>query len=410
MSKLIKKMVLGQPSWRLASDKVELFVTETGGHLGPVTFDRAGRKIQPLSVAPWAEEKIDPGMPPLLRTLRGDFFCMPFGGNARPFRGEKHPVHGETANAAWSYCGQTSGAGGETLTLSLNTTIRKACVIKFISLRQGHNAVYCTHVISGARGPMNLGHHAMVKFPDYSGSGVVSTSPIAFGQVYPGVMEQPADGGYTQLEPGARFTSLTRVPTVFGNTVDLSRYPARRGWEDIALLAARISACPASADGQPFAWTAATFPRERYVWFALKDPRVLRATVLWFSNGGRHYAPWKGRHINVLGLEEVTGYFHEGLYASARKNPLSARGLPTCLQLQPQRPLLVKYIQAVALIPRGFDRVAAIKMQAEGGGGGRGRGGGGGVVLKSASGQAVSVPLDAAFLHSAAPNWRVSER
>jgi len=389
MGKPSKKVVFGQPSWRLASDKVELFVTQTGGHLGPVTFDRKGRALQPYSIAPWAEEKTDAQMPPLIKALRGDFFCMPFGSNARPFRGEKYPVHGETANAQWSYSGQTDYNGCTSLVLSLNTRIRKARVSKFIFLIEGHNAVYCAHIISGARGPMDLGHHAMLKFPDYPGSGAISTSPFKCGQVYPGAFEKPEDGGYSQLKPGARFSSLASVPTVFGSRADLSSYPARRGWEDLALLAAKVSACPLSADGLPFAWTAVTFAKERYVWFALKDPRVLRSTIFWISNGGRHYAPWNGRHKNVLGLEEVTGYFADGLCESARKNSLTAQGVPTCLHLHPKRPLLVKYIMALALVPRGFDRVAAIQARAKE------------VVLKSASGLAVSTPLDAGFLHGA---------
>jgi cobalt/nickel transport system permease protein len=37
----------------------------------------------------------------VLRVLRGDFFCLPFGGNATAWHGEKHPLHGETANREW---------------------------------------------------------------------------------------------------------------------------------------------------------------------------------------------------------------------------------------------------------------------------------------------------------------------
>src|SRR6516162_10163551 len=98
-----KKMICGQASWRLASDEVEAFVTETGGHLGPVTFMRRGRKIRPYSVAPWAEEKHSPPLRPIIKVLRGDFFCLPFGGNGSPFGREQHPVHGETANARWHF-------------------------------------------------------------------------------------------------------------------------------------------------------------------------------------------------------------------------------------------------------------------------------------------------------------------
>ena len=138
------------------------------------------------------------------------------------------------------------------------------------------------------------------------------------------------------------------------------------------------------------AWTAVTFPKERYVWFALKDPSVLRCTIFWISNGGRHYAPWNGRHINVMGLEEVTSYFLS-LSESARDNPLSARGIPTCVELNASRPLAVNYVTAVAAIPSGFDRVTAIEPHAHGKK----------VALKSDSGKTVNVPIDLSFLKSA---------
>src|SRR6185503_6373938 len=133
--------------------------------------------------------------------------------------------------------------------------------------------------------------------------------------VSPLPLENPEPRGYSILKPGAKFVKLNRVPTMTGGFADLSQYPARRGFEDLVLLAAKQSG--------PFAWVAVTFPEERYVWFALRDPRVLRHTVLWHSNGGRHYAPWNGRHTNVLGIEDITGYFHYGLAPSARRNRLN---------------------------------------------------------------------------------------
>ena len=48
-------------------------LSQTGGHLGPVIFDRAGRKIAPFSVAPWAGEKIDPSTPAILKVLIAHF-------------------------------------------------------------------------------------------------------------------------------------------------------------------------------------------------------------------------------------------------------------------------------------------------------------------------------------------------
>jgi hypothetical protein len=372
--------IRGQPSWRIASDQVEAFVTEIGGQLGPVIFERNTRRIAPYSVAPWVEEPGAKSLEPIIRVLRGDFFCMPFGGNATAFGKEKHPVHGETANARWHFESLDIQDGKTTLRLSLNTRIRKARVDKTISLADGENIVYSRHVVSNASGPMNFGHHAMLKFPDSPGSGILSTSPFVFGQVFPSAFELPEKGGYPFLKQGAQFASLDAVPAANGETADLTQYPARRGFEDLVMVVADATL--------PFAWTAVTFPKERYVWFALKDPRVLRQTVLWISNGGRHYPPWSGRHINILGLEEVTAYFHFGLAESAGKNPVSEMGHPTSVMLDPSAPLTVSYIMGVAKIPSGFDSVKHIEANGDEG-----------IVLHSANGKQVKAPLDISFLN-----------
>jgi hypothetical protein len=379
-----KRIIHGQPSWRLASTQVEAFVTELGGHLGPVTFDREDRKLQPYSVAPWVEERIDPAEPTIIKVLRGDFFCLPFGGNATPYGKEKHPVHGETANACWQFHSLETQAGRSCLHLSLQTKVRPGRVDKRIWLVDGQNTIYSQHVVSGMSGPMNLGHHAMLKFPDAPGSGLLSTSRFVYGQVFPHAFELPENGGYSWLKQGAEFTSLETVPALNGETADLTRYPARRGFEDLVMMVSDAEL--------PFAWTAVAFPKERYVWFALKDPRVLRETIFWLSNGGRHYPPWSSRHVNVMGLEEVTSNFHLGLAESARKNPISRKGFPTCLTLNPRKPLVVPYIMGVATIPAGFDRVASIQAAR----------GNQAILLQSASGKQASAAVDLNFLQAGA--------
>lgn len=374
----MKQVIFGQPSWSVRSSTVEAFVTETGGHLAPVVFDRKRRRIQPYSVSPWCEEKVD--TIPILEVLRGDFFCLPFGGNSTPYRRERHPVHGETANRKWRFEGQERAAGRSTLHLSMKPAIRRGRVDKRITVRDGHNAVYCQHIISGMSGPMNFGHHATLKFPEQPGSGVLTHSPIQFGMVNPTAPENPETFGYFILKPGAKFSRLNRVPTTTGEWADLSRYPARRGFEDIALLATK--------QVSPFAWIAATFPAEGYVWFALKDPRVLRQTLLWHSNGGRHYSPWNSRHLNVLGIEDLTSYFAYGLAEAARPNPLTKLGLQTCLNLTPKKPLTVNYIMAVAIVPRGFNETKRIEQARNG------------VKLISNTGKSVTVPLCPDFVRT----------
>jgi hypothetical protein len=374
---MLKRTLFGQPSWLVRSPRVAAFVTETGGHLAPVTFDRRDRGIQPFSVAPWAMEETDPSLPTILKVLRGDFFCLPFGGNSTTFRGEKHPIHGETANARWRFVSLDRLPDRTQLHLRLRTRTRSGQVDKFIAVANDHDAVYQRHVISGMRGPISLGHHAMLAFPDEGGAGVISTSRFIFGQVAPKPVEQAENRGYSMLKPGAVFKSLKRVPTVTGGLADLTRYPARRGFEDIVLLAADPKL--------DFAWTAVTFPKQRYVWFALKDPKKLPSTLFWISNGGRHYPPWNGRHVNVMGLEEVCSYFHYGLAESVKPNPLSKRGIRTHVNLDGAA-ATVNYIMGTVAIPRGFDRVADIAAQGDQ------------LILTAASGARVRSPVDVTFL------------
>lgn len=371
------RTVAGQPSWHLANKEVELFVTRTGGHLAPVTFDRGGAGIRPYAIAPWAEEHLQADMPAILRALRGDFFCMPFGGNDEAWEGEQHEIHGDPANLDW----ELVAADATELHLRLETEVRPGVVDKRIALRSGHNAIYSQHRISGASGPMCLGHHACLKFPDQEGAGLLSSSRKIHRQVFPDPAEAPELGGYSCLKPGAIIEDLTACPTVFGTTADLSRFPLRRGFEDLFIL------CDDPA--LPYAWNAVSYPDLGYVWLSIKDPRVLASTLFWWSNGGRHYSPWNSRHRNVLGIEEITAFFHYGLARSAGPNSLRNRGIPTTLELTADQPLVVNYIMAACPTPRGFGRVANVSTA-----------GPDGVAIVDETGKAVEVALDLDFLAS----------
>jgi hypothetical protein len=370
----------GQPSWRFGSDRVKAAITRQGGHLAPVLFRLPQGSVEPFSVAPWADEKRAKKLPALLQSLRGDFFCAPFGGSEEAYRDEHHPAHGETAQASWKFESLIKSKFRTELHLSLKTKVRSGRVDKMLGLRAGETAIYCRHVLSAITGKMSFGHHAMLKFPDRPGAGRIDTSALSFGQVLPGEFEKPGEGGYSCLRPGAKFSRLDQVPAADGTMSDLSRYPARRGFEDLVMIV--------HESDPDFAWTAVSFPQERYVWFALKDPRVLASTVLWLSNGGRHYSPWEGRHVNVMGIEDVTSYFHLGLAASARPNPVSRRGIATHRAFKPDAPFTVNYIMGVAAIPRGWDRVKNITRNVDG------------IVLHPGKGRAVHVPLDPQFLYS----------
>ncbi|MCC6126630.1 MAG: hypothetical protein IT426_16840 [Pirellulales bacterium] len=373
--------VFGQPSWTLESGTVTAFITQTGGQLAPVGF-RLGRKtVQPFSIAPWWNEKVEKGLPPIVRVLRGDFFCLPFGGNDVPYRGVKHEVHGDTANLRWKPVGFTKTAAETTLRLGMELKAYSGHVEKRVTLVPGQTAVYQKHIVTGVNAPTSLGHHAILKFPEKAGSGRLSTSKRMLGQVFVEPTENPENRGYSILKPGATFDDLAAVPTVTGATTDLGRYPARRGFEDIAILVAD----PTLA----VAWTAVAFPEEGYAWFALRDPKVLASTLLWISNGGRHYPPWSGRHVNALGVEDITGCFHYGAAQSAKSNVLAKQGVRTSVTPTAKRPLHVNYIMGLTAIPKTFDCVKDIVVES------------GKVILISERGASVGTPVNVEFLQSA---------
>jgi hypothetical protein len=139
-------------------------------------------------------------------------------------------------------------------------------------------------------------------------------------------------------------------------------------------------------DAEDFAWAAVVFPEKKFVWFSLKNPAHLASTVLWHSNGGRHYAPWNGRHRGVLGVEDVTAYFHLGLAASLADNPWREKGVPTSLAFTKGKTTRIPYIMGVAALPPGFDSVAGIQRTDTG------------VRLQSASGACIDHAVDTTFI------------
>ena len=372
------RTIASQPSWILATPQVELALTRLGGHMAPVTFYRdTDHPVQPYHITPWQGEKHDYPVPVLV-PLRGDFFCLPFGGNDSAVNGEKHPPHGETAGSKWTFVGSKKSGDVLTLTTTLETKIRPGRVTKELSLVDGENVVYSRHLIEGFAGPTPLGHHATLAMPETEGAFRVSTSPFQFGMVAPGLFSDPAKAEYQALQIGGRFTDLRKVPAAWKGAADadLASLPARKGFADLVLLL--------NTPGER-AWVTATRRDEGWVWFALKDPAVLTGTLFWLENHGRHGMPWLGRN-NCVGIEDITGHWADGLAASTAPNVLTREGIRTTLDLSASRPAAVNYIQGVVRVPPGFDEVKTLEF------------GPGTVTFISTGGLRVTVPVRHEFL------------
>jgi hypothetical protein len=350
----IVHMHYGQPSYSVESSRVRVSVTVHGGHLN-ASFDTGMGEVDPFYIAPWWKETLEHDTPGVLQVLRGDFFCFPFGGGEDRKRNITYPPHGHTACNPWDF-GALRGSGAER-TLELHMDLAAGGrITKRITLHEDEPIVYIDHSIEGFVGDMPLGNHPTLKLPDEVGSGIVDMSPPLFGLTTPEPFEQPRTGGYSRLQQNVEIADRAAVPTNDGTTVDLTRYPTPRGYEDLVLFA--------SDPKREFTFTSVSVPVGRYLYFQLKNPRVLGQTLFWMSNGGRHYAPWNGRVRSVLGVEEITAYFHYGLERSVQKNPLNDLGSPTSIHLDGKKASF-RLIMGLVAVDRGFMGVKEIVRRDE---------------------------------------------
>lgn len=334
----------GAESFVLESDVVKVAITRDGGHMAPVVFRLDGRAFSPYALAPWKPAEVAEDLPVLLKSLRGDFLCLPFGPQ------ENGPPHGETANFRWSQHRKTD----DSITLALDPCDVRACVKKIISLRTGNTALYLEHRIKGLEGDYNYGSHPVLDLSGVKeGAARISVSPFRWGSVYPAWFSDPADGATQALLRNGQFSDLSEIPLESGGSTDASRYPARPGNDDLVMMVNE----PATEE-RPFAWSAVVF--EEFVWFCLKNPADFPSTLLWLSNGGRTAAPWNGIHRGRLGVEEVCSHFCDGVDVS-RQNLLAGEGIPTTRTFVKGVTVSLRLIQAVAAVPAGFGKVVDIR-------------------------------------------------
>jgi hypothetical protein len=246
-------------------------------------------------------------------------------------------------------------------------------VRKEITLRPGHPVVYQRHTLTGGSGAVPIAHHAMLHVP---GGARLSFSPKDFGATPEIPQETDPTRGRSILKSPQRFASLAEVALADGSTRDMRIYPWAKGHEDFLSLIDPKDAVTG--------WSAAVAARDGFVFFAVKDARILTQTSLWMSNGGRFFPPWNSRHTAVLGIEETTTYFGNGRLVSAGENDLSREGYRTAVELGPE--VVVRYALGAIPVPDGWTEIADVKI------------GDGTLTLTDVGGGTETVPFDSAFL------------
>jgi len=288
----------------------------------------------------------------IIRLLRGDFFCLPFGSNVEPVGGRKYLLHGRTSNDCWEPVSAVTANGETSLVVRMELDEPGSEVQKTVRVVDGQPVIYQRHVVRGLEMKSPVAHHPTLQCPESPGSAIVDLSTPLAGFTIPAPVDIPENKGYGLLVPNVTITDRAKVPTVYGGFADTTRYPLRRGHEDGIMYV--------SDPARDFVFTSVTMPEKGLLYFQLKDPRVFSETLFWMSDGGRYSAPFSGRVTGVLGAEEITGYFWDGIKPSTEPNAITGKGFRTCVDFKRGTPQDFRLIIATIPVSKDFAGVTDI--------------------------------------------------
>ncbi|GGP24978.1 hypothetical protein [Silvimonas amylolytica] len=294
-------------------------IEKLGGMLGPVHFRLPdNHDFQPFYVAPWAD---DPALPGLLRTMRGEWPCVPFSRTETPQEiapgwREHVPadsayaaIHGPGANQAWQVLDRD--ALGITLGIEYPRDSAIALLRREIRADPNAPALDISLTIYPRRDTvMPVALHPTFRLPKAEGSLLLKPGAFKTVLTFPTAFEPSS-----RLAHGATAPDLSVLPGKDGHTIDLSLLPLATPCEELVQLF--------NTEGH----FELVYRKEQARVLLNWDAAALPDVVLWISNGGRPHAPWLGRNF-ALGVEPVNGVFElGGVLQPPENHPLAKRGL-----------------------------------------------------------------------------------
>ena len=291
--------------WRLTNEHMTLEVQSLGGMIGPCLARLGERTVSPLAVAPWADEPEAAGLPPILRRLRGEWPCVPFGITQPvelfPPRHrtqdtrldgviDNSEAHGYGSNNHWACLDK----GDDWIELAIDypetSSVRRlrrrialAADVARIDLELG------VEVRDSCRLPLGL--HPVLALADEAGQCVLRPGRFVSGRTYP-IRFEPS----SRLAVDAAFDDLSRVPQNDGSTIDLTRLPLTEKREELVQLH--------GVDGCFTLLNRSKGYRAVLQW----NPDHFPSCILWISNRGRDAYPWLSRHL-AIGIEPTCSFF-----------------------------------------------------------------------------------------------------
>jgi hypothetical protein len=308
--------------WRLAWDHGSAEVQSLGAMLGPLSL-RIGdeRELEIMHVAPWAGMTRASRLPGLMRRLRGEWPCVPFGctepphglpADWRTHAPEDGWNHGYAANHHWRCVSATATR------VHLAIDYPPASPIEHMEREivadphaPGVDIVLRVWARRPARVPAGL--HPTFRLPPAAGRVRVALGPHAGIHSYPA---QPA-GAVSRLLADTVSPSLATLAGVDG-PVDLAHLPRSAPAEELV----QVRGLGGVDGAPPFALHYLDYDACVGLWW---DTAQLPDLLLWISNGGRIHFPWMSNHV-ALGAEPVNSLFDLGRVATAPAgHPLADR-------------------------------------------------------------------------------------
>jgi len=333
---------MDEASWHFGTGQVEAEIQSLGGMLGPVTFKLGDRAVAPFAVAPWSDDESPEhaALPGLLKRLRGEWPCVPFGAEAdRPElpadwqpQGAAEPdvvdpgPHGFSSNRHWQLAERQ--ADGVVLEIAYPDEHAIARLVRRVRADAQSPALDFTleiHARRDCRVPIGL--HPTYGLPQEPRGLVLELGEDARAWTFPAEVEP----GRTAFRPDQRDVSPGALALGAGGTFDVRALPPPGPSEDLVLLTGlggRIALAYVQLGYKVVqSWDASHFP----------------SCLLWISNRGRGFYPWSGRHRG-LGVEPIAAPFDLGpATAQSGEDPLARAGVPTSVTLTAGVPLVTRY-------------------------------------------------------------------
>ncbi|MEH6631800.1 MAG: hypothetical protein V7776_13270 [Halopseudomonas aestusnigri] len=342
----------GQKSVSLETTTIRLKVQSLGAMIGPAEFILPeGKTIDPFFSAPWSDETNHPlytSLPPLLRKLRGEWPCVPFGRTTPPeglksdwkikapaenITSEINP-HGISSNSEWSLEKKDNKSLICKLEYPKDHPIER--LERTIVLSQNQPTLYLSLTIHARESTfLPIGLHPVFTLPTLPAAARISVSENTRAWTYP--VEVETDNSWFQANQ--KDCKLNELVKRNGKTDRLRSLPFEEPSEDLVLLSG--TGGEVKLDHLQGGYSATLN------W----DSETLPSCLLWISCGGREYYPWNGR-VKAIGIEPIAAPFDLGIAQSGDlETPLAAAGIPTGIQLDPAKSLTINYSISIQSLP-----------------------------------------------------------